>query len=856
MARLKLDKPKGDGLAKGDNSDKSKGAVKARRWKRELQIASKRESEYRKNGVKIVKRYDGEEKKRNRYNILWANTDVLSPAVFNSAPEPDVRRRFRDSDPLGRAVGQVLERSLSVMCDGDMTVDAIKADVLDALLPGRGVSRIRYVPVLNENPKDEDPKKPKAAEDDDEEDQDPGAPAVNSSLPVEPGEGSYTEVEFEQVLIDHVDWRDFRHGYGRMWVEVPWCGFRHKISRKDWIRIFGKAELEGIKFAVPTDNEAENGGGRDPERNQETAKLAECWEIWDKDGVEVFFICEQVDRCLYPLDNPKGEPPLQLEGFFPCPKPLMFIDRTGSLTPIPLFHQYEEQANELDKISLRIDKIVAACKVRGIYDSTVKEFKDLLSSDDNDLTPIQNAQKYIAAGGLDKAVAWFPVEQAVKVLTALYDARDRQLKIIDTILGISDVVRGVTDPDETLGAQKMKGGYFSIRLWRYQQEVKRYGRDLLRLAAAGMAQMFSADTFEAMTDLHFPDAATKAAAQYQLSRPPAPSTMPPPPQGPTGPAGAPPGQPPPGATPPLQAGAVHPGAAPGAPPPLSQGPPPAPGQPMPAPHPAPPPPPVDPTLQTILKMPTWDDIIGMMRSPAMRQFRTDVETDSMIAGTLESDMSGLAEILEALIRFIEGMAPIVQSGALPVDAVKEIVMAVIRRARMGSAVEDAFDKMQAPKPQPAQQDSKPQVAQINAQADQAIAAGKAQLEQALEQMRQGGETSRQASREQAETSRTQMVENLKSQREALDSKFDAFVKIITATIAATKQPDPQVQPIADKTVGGSGPPAQSAPPPSAPEPAQPSAADQLHARMGDLIEHLRRPKKIVRDTNNRITGIE
>ena len=63
MARLKLDKPKGDGVKKGDSSDKSAGAVKARRWKKELQVAGKREEEYRKNGIKIVKRYDGEEEK-------------------------------------------------------------------------------------------------------------------------------------------------------------------------------------------------------------------------------------------------------------------------------------------------------------------------------------------------------------------------------------------------------------------------------------------------------------------------------------------------------------------------------------------------------------------------------------------------------------------------------------------------------------------------------------------------------------------------------------------------------------------------------------------------------------------------
>src|SRR6266850_7266427 len=123
-------------------------AGEARRWKKELQLAGKREKDWRDAAEKIIKRYRGEEKKKNRFNVLWANTEILRPAVYNSKPNPDVRRRFRDADPVGKAVGEVLERSLFVLVDGDSTDGAIRNDVLDALLPGRGISRIRYVPKL------------------------------------------------------------------------------------------------------------------------------------------------------------------------------------------------------------------------------------------------------------------------------------------------------------------------------------------------------------------------------------------------------------------------------------------------------------------------------------------------------------------------------------------------------------------------------------------------------------------------------------------------------------------------------------------------------------------------------------
>jgi hypothetical protein len=796
-----------------------------RKWKRELALARKREKDWRLEAEKIVKRYRGEETSRNRYNVLWANTDVLLPAIYNSKPDPDVRRRFRDSDVIGKAVGEVLERSLYVVCDGDATDDSLKADVLDALLGGRGVSRVRYVPKLAQQGSTEPTKSPQDT-DEDEEDDENAAAAVDlegdsdeggGSEPVEPDEGSYEQVEYEQVALEHVDWQDFAHGYGRVWDEVEWEGFRHELTRTDAEKLLGKEAIKGIKFSPEQVSD-------DKKYHEEAAtvsKVAEFWEIWDKTGELVFFLHEDLKRRLYPVDSPDGEPPLQLEGFFPTPKPLILVPNTGSLIPTPMFHLYEDQANALDALSYRIDKIIKALRLRGLYDSKLAEIPDLLAGEDNQLTPVQNAQQWADAGGIDKAITWMPVDQAVKVLEALYEARTRQKAVIDELTGIADIVRGTTDPDETLGAQELKSGYFSIRHWRLQNEVKRYGRDLLRLAAQVMAQKFGVDTFQAMTDLKFPMQADKVAmlAKLQmLMQPPpilpppgVPQGMPPPqlppgapvPPQPPGPPGAPPGLAPPASPP----GAPPPGAPPGAPP----------G-----------PPPVNPAianLQMALKVPSWEDIVAMLRSPALRQFRVDVETFSMIAGTMQADMAGLSQVLKAVSDTLQGLAPLVQSGALPADAAKELVMSVIRRARMGTAVEDAFDKLQNPKPPPPP-------GQVEAQARLAETQAKGNAAQQLEQLRQQGENQRQALAEHAKSQREQAAEIAKNMREDLDRRFDAFVKIVTATITATKAPDAAVQPTADQVVlegahqGPAGTPSRApgAPPLALPPPQPPPGA--------------------------------
>jgi hypothetical protein len=712
--------------------------LKSRRWKKELSASERRERDWRDESDKIYKRYKGEDRKKNRYNVLWATTTTLRPAIYNSKPQPDVRRRFRDADPLGKAVGEVLERSLFFLFDGDEPDSAIKHDLLDALLGGRGVSVVRYVPKLAQEgaTRPADPVGSTIA--------DSGDGQATSQEPEE-DEGTYEQVEYEQVSIEHVNRQDYREGYGRVWDEVPWIAIRHKMIRPDAEEKFGQEALKGITFAVPQQADERKRGGA-PQHEGETGKVAEFWEIWDKLGGKVFFLCEQQDHLLYPLDNPDGEPPLDFQGFFPCPDPLRLVEDSESRLPIPLFRLYETQADQLDELTGRINRIVKVCRLRGIYDSKIPEIADLTTADDNELIPVQNAQQWGQAG-LEGAIAYLPTDQLVKILAALYDARERQLTIIDRLTGVSDIVQGSTDPGETATAQALKSNYHSIRLGFMRSEVERYTRDLMRLSSQVMCSKFAPETFAAMTDLKFPTAQQKQLMQVQAQMA------------------------------------------------ASQGQPP------------------NPNAQVALQVPTWEDILGLMHKPAMRQFRVDVETDSTVAGTLDSDMGALSLLLRAIGQLMTELAPLVQSGALPVDAAKEVVMAVVRRARLGTAVEDAFDKMQAPKPPPdpaqAMAQAKVQQTQAEGQVKLSLQASQEQHEERIEQYRQTLEDHRlqmEAQREQQqqrdELARKAWETRMEQQSRESEARMDAAVKIIVATISASKQPDPQAGPRAEADYQG------------------------------------------------------
>ena len=125
---------------------------------------------------------------------------------------------------------------------------------------------------------------------------------------------------------------------------------------------------------------------------------------------------------------------------------------------------------------------------------------------------------------------------------------------------------------------------------------------------------------------------------------------------------------------------------------------------------------------------TWEKVVQAMHDDATRTFRVDIETDSTLAATQDSDMSAMRDLLGGLAQMITGFGPAVQAGAIPIEAVKQIAMAVVRRAKMGSAVEDALDKMQQPQP-----GADPNAAKIAA--DKEIKQAEMQHQMQLEQMK-------------------------------------------------------------------------------------------------------------------------
>lgn len=570
------------------------------------------------------------------FNIFHSNIETIVPALYNSSPIPDVRRRFNDDDPVAAAVSEILERAISFSIDDYDFDETMKAVVKDMAVVDRGIARVKYEPTLEPVQADGD------------------APGMGHNG------GPEMEVTYEEALCQYVPYQMFRRGPATQWEQVPWVAFLHNMSRQEVEKLVARSghpkDVQAtILGAMRYPTTAESAGDKTQAEGKELPKFgarSRVWEIWDKDTREVIFISE--DYCDFPLARLPD--PLKLKEFFPTPRPAMIIQATDTLTPITSYSIYCKLIDELNDVTERIGKLVKQLRPRGAYfavDGT-DIVVQLANADDGELVPFQGAEAFAAAGGgIDKMISWFPLEPTAQALKELIAQREVIKQTIYEVTGISDIIRGSTDANETATAQNIKQQWGSIRIQSHQKEVERYARDLFRLKAEIMCKHFSIETLLMTTGLKYPTGAEKQeaaqmqqqgeqqVAEYQQT---------------------------------VQAAQAA-------------------GEP-------PPPPPIDPKiveqeakrLKDVLSKPTVEEIAALMKNTRVAKYRVDIESDSTVRADLTKNQEQMKGFLDGFAAYAQAVGPMVQQGAMDPQVAIEIAAGFARNFRLGKQAEDALDK--------------------------------------------------------------------------------------------------------------------------------------------------------------------
>lgn len=435
-------------------------------WLAEIASAKRWYAEWQTRGNRVIRRYKDENNDREmiqntrgrKMAMLWSNVETVKPALYSQTPVPNISRRNKDQDPVGRWAAIVLERCV-VNSLGSQDFDKTMRDVVqDLLLPGRGVAIEEYEAEIGTQPGAE------------------GQPPVEA-------------VTSQKSSTRYLHWKDFLTNQARIWDEVWWGAYVVYLTKEEVADKFGK----DIAAVIQLDHKQRDDRGR---FSGADAK-ASVWTIWNKRKKEVIQVSPGYTEGF--LRAP-FQPPVKFDGFFPFPRPVQATTASDTIIPTPDFALYQDQADEIDLLTNKIYKLSESLRLRGLYPGDMDSVKRLLSdAGDTELIPVEQWAMLSERGGAAGLVCWFPLKDVAQTLIWCTEAREKAKGALYEVTGMGDIIRGASDASETATAQQLKSQWGSLRIRDRQRDIQRFARDLVRLKAEVVAEHFSKETLEQMS---------------------------------------------------------------------------------------------------------------------------------------------------------------------------------------------------------------------------------------------------------------------------------------------------------------------------------------------------------------------
>jgi len=618
-----LDKPKVNGTA-------------ARYW-REVERYNREASDWHQEGEEIEKVYLDENRVQGssarKFALLWANVEVLKPAVYAKIPTVLCSRRYKDKDRAGRIAAELMERATNTTFELYGVDGVFRAVRDDRLLPGRGTAWVRYEPTIEQR------------EVEGEIDGD-GEPIVAEKLVA------------EKVCVDYVHWQDFGHNVAKTWTADVWLVWRVVYKTQDEV-----AERFGPEVAARLSYNTKSPGSSSKTAEDPDSR-AKIFEFWDKKRNTVSWMADGEKDFLE-----SGPPPLSFMNFFPCPEPCYATKTSKSLIPRPDYRYYRDHAKEINDLTEKIGNMSQWLIVKGFVPSGPSSIADPIEEALNDksnrelFVQVDSMADWSERGGAKGLIDWLPLDMVQAALQGAISLRAQMIQDVFQITGISDILRGQTDPNETLGAQELKAQTGTKRLRNTKDEVARFARDTALLVAEVIAENFSPKSIAEITG-------------YRYVPPPPPMPMMP-----------------------IMGGNIMP-MRPGMPVPMSPGGITSPGGVM---SPGGMTPVAGPPMghnggpgmddsETDTSLTFSDDVIELLRNDKLRSFRIDLETDSTIQADENAEKQQRTEFLSVAVGALERSANVMKLAPDLAPVMSELVMFAARGMRVGKSLEDVLEQ--------------------------------------------------------------------------------------------------------------------------------------------------------------------
>lgn len=392
------------------------------------------------------------------FDLFWASMEILKPAIYAQTPVPVAAPMFDDRDATVSLTADVVERCIaSAFKRGD--INQVMLGLRDDLaMSNRGAMWVRY-----------------------------------------DSEGG------DKVCFEDLDRTDFLHEPARKWSDVGWVARRGWMTLDQMDKRFKSVPLDTLARAAFTMQREDRDRGATDKSHK-----AGVWEVWSRTDKRVYWVAEGVDTVL-----DEREPHLDLSGFFPCPRPAYGTTRRRSLIPIPDFLRYRSLLEQINDLTERIYELLDEVRLRGFYNGSSDRGAAInaLFNDRSSMMQLVSLDAGLMQGSGGDPIQWLPIDMIANTIQGLIEARGQLFEDFYQLSGISDIMRGATEAQETLGAQRLKQQNGSVRVRDKQHELERIAADAAGIAAEIIAENFSQDDILEMSQMEI---RSKSEIQKQI----------------------------------------------------------------------------------------------------------------------------------------------------------------------------------------------------------------------------------------------------------------------------------------------------------------------------------------------------
>ena len=394
------------------------------------------------------------------YPVYNRSCRKLESAYFSRPPKIKSKRAHGIEDEMALTMSLIVDRLGQFNVDHGDFADAAHSLVQDFIHAGKASLQTVYDREYEEQPVtlqsmiqaegqdpiyyEQDPEQPISEDTEVFQDLDSGEYFHNKMMPVD---------DTQKIRLAPLPYDEVLHTpNAKCQYEITEMAYKFCMPKEEAEEKFNPKGTRKLPYKTSQEDD-EEASKKEYLADNEPGQYLHGWECWCSKTKTVYYVCEEWKYGILE----KQPDPLGLVGFFPSPAFILTTKHRKSMYATPSWVFLESIANQLHTLYRRIHRLIDGIRRRALVRGGSPELIDELNRlEGEEYLSTGNLDEILEKSSLQDMVEWLPVKELVEALSESLKLKEDFKQEFYEQFGLPDILRGISDPQETAAAQELK----------------------------------------------------------------------------------------------------------------------------------------------------------------------------------------------------------------------------------------------------------------------------------------------------------------------------------------------------------------------------------------------------------------